>query len=226
MPIQVVTGAPFSGKGRFVRSEIERREADGELGLLALDWTALYTALIPGTQSAFRDDAVGRTGAPRMAGYTFEVVTAAAVARELDGYILTQSPRKAIELADRFPSVALFEVPADPGDIATRVETHLRTLGRTVARAATSGALGRCRKGVLTYERESPALVGRARVVRPSSSGGWQVGEVKRPFDRALWQRGLTPKGHEALAELVSLGNPEPSPSDVLQFLLKNKVEG
>ena len=57
---------------------------------------------------------MGRTGAPRMAGYTFEVVTAAAVARELDGYILTQSPRKAIELADRFPSVALFEVPADP----------------------------------------------------------------------------------------------------------------
>ena len=60
MPIVVVTGAPFSGKGQFVRDEIERREQDGELGLISIDYTALYSSVVPGEQSSFRDDAVVR----------------------------------------------------------------------------------------------------------------------------------------------------------------------
>ena len=42
MPIIVVTGAPFSGKGQYVRDEIARRETDGELGIVSVDFTAIY----------------------------------------------------------------------------------------------------------------------------------------------------------------------------------------
>ncbi len=224
MAVEVVTGPPFSGKARFVREQIERREADGELGLIALDWTALYLAMFPGAQSAFRDDAVGDTGAPRLTGYTFEVVAAAIAARELSGYVLTQSPERALALADRYDA-PVFEVVADVGDVADRAETHMRTLRRTVARAVRDAMIPRCRRAAVTYFRESGRLEGRARVVR-QSGGGYRAGETKRPFDRALWERGLTPRGRSALAELQSLGNPEPTPSDVMAFLLRNRVEG
>ena len=41
--ITVVVGSPFSGKGRFVSDEIERREQEeGELGLVAVDFTPLF----------------------------------------------------------------------------------------------------------------------------------------------------------------------------------------
>ena len=118
----------------------------------------------------------------------------------------------------------MVEVYADPGDVADRAESHMRTLRRTVARAAFDATLPRCRRAAVAYFREESALVGRARVAR-RSGGGYKVGEVKKPFDRALWQRGLTPRGREAVAELQSLGNPEPSPSDVMQFLLRNRVD-
>ena len=57
----VVTGAPFSGKGQFVRSEIARRERDGELGLLLIGFTELYSAVVPGIQSSYRDENVTAT---------------------------------------------------------------------------------------------------------------------------------------------------------------------
>ena len=224
MPITTVAGSPFSGKSRFVTEEIARREEAGELGLVRLSWTELYGAIVPGVQSSFRDDSLADTGAPRLASYVYEVITAAAVARELDGYVLTQSPRQAIALADRFDG-PLLEVVAPETDIAARAEVHMRNLAGVVPRASRGAAIARCRKAALTYANERPALVGRAREVRRSGDG-WKVGGPSRAFDRALWQRGLTPKGHEALAELVSLGNDEPTPSDVLAFLLKNRVEG
>ena len=205
-------------------SEIERREEAGELGLVRLSWTELYGAIVPGVQSSFRDDAVSDTGAPRLASYVYEVTAAAIASRELDGYVITQSPRQAIALADRFDG-PLFEVIAPESDIAARAETHMRNLGRVVARASRGAAIARCRRGVLTYANEQPALVGRAREVRRSGDG-WKVGGPTRAFDRALWEKGLTPRGREALAEIQSLGNPEPTPSDVLMFLLKNRVEG
>ena len=223
MALETVTGPPFGGKGRYVRAEIERREGEGELGLIGLDWTALYLALFPGAQSAFRDDAVGDTGAPRLAGYTYEVLIAAIAAREISGYVLTQSPRRAVEIADRLDG-PLVEVVADVGDVADRAESHMRTLRRTVARAARDAMLPRCRQAAVNYYREESRLVGRARVVRPRG-GGYQAGEVKRPFDRRLWEKGLTPRGRSALAELQHLGNEEPSPSDVMSFLLRNRVD-
>ena len=217
MAIEVVVGPPFSGKGRFVREAIERREAAGELGLIALDWTALYLALFPGAQSAFRDDAVADTGAPRLAGYTFEVIVAAIAARELAGYVLTQSPRRAVELAERVNGVVL-EVEADVGDVADRADSHMRRLRRTVARAALDATLPRCRRAAVTYQRESSVLVGRARTVR-----GGRPGPVKQPFDRELWARGLTPRAREGLQELVERGDPTPSPADLQAWLLRDR---
>ena len=41
MALIVVTGAAFSGKGRFVADEIGRREAEGEVGLVAIDYTPM-----------------------------------------------------------------------------------------------------------------------------------------------------------------------------------------
>ena len=225
MPVTVVTSPPFGGKGRYVREEIERREGEGELGLIALDWTALFAALFPGEQSQFRDDAIGDTGAPRLAGATFEFVAAAIAARELRGYVLTQAPARAVELADRFGG-PLLEVPADPGDVADRVEVHMRRLGRTIARASRAATLPRCRRAAVSYYRESHRLVGRAREVRRTRGGNYKVDPApKMAFDRALWERGLTTRGRNALAELKDLGNPEPSPADVMSFILKNRVE-
>ena len=219
--IDVVTGPPFSGKGQFVRDEIARREQGGELGLVALDWTALYFALVPGVQSAFRDDGVSDTGSPRMVSYTFEVVAAALVARELRGYVVTQSPRRALALADRFGRDVL-EVPADVGDVADRAERHMSDLARTVTRASRANAAPRCRAAAVSYQREAPALAGRARTVRRKGRG-WQVGEVKPAFDRQLWERGLTPRGRAALAELQERGNLEPTPAEVMAWLLRDR---
>lgn len=225
MPVTVVTSPPFGGKGRYVREMIQEREAEGELGLIALDWTALFAALFPGEQSAFRDEAISDTGAPRLTGYTFEVVAAAIAARELRGYVLTQSPERAIVLADRFGG-PLLEVPADPGDVADRIDVHMRRLGRTVARASRSAMLPRCRKAAVSYFRESHRLVGRAREVRRTRGGNYKVDPApKMAFDRALFEKGLTTRGRNALAELKDLGNPEPSPADVMKFILRNRVE-
>ena len=167
MAVEIVTGAPFSGKARFVREEIQRREEDGELGLVALDWTALFAALFPGAQSAFRDDAVADTGAPRLTGYVFEVTAAAIAAREIRGYVLTQSPRRALELADRYDNAPVFEVVADVGDVADRAESHMRTLRRTVARAVRNAMLPNCRRATVSYFRESTL---RYRTRRPAGT--------------------------------------------------------
>ena len=91
--------------------------------MVALDWTALYLALVPGEQSGYRDESVSDTGSPRMVSYVFEVAAAALVARELRGYVVTQSPRRALALADRFGGRDVLEVPADVGDVAGQGRT-------------------------------------------------------------------------------------------------------
>ena len=221
MAVEVVVGAPFSGKARFARQEIERREAAGELGLIALDWTALYLALFPGEQSKLRDEAVSDTGAPRAAGAAFDFMVGAILARELAGYVLTQSPRRAVELADRL-NAPIVEVVADPAEVADRAEDHMRSLRRTVTRAAVGAMRSQCRRQGVAYFREAPQLVGRARVVRRSGSG-YVKGETKRPFDRAAWRRGLTPAAREAEDELIAAGTADPTPAEVLSYLLKNR---
>lgn len=224
MAVAVVAGPPFSGKTLYAKYEIERREKGGELGLFLLGWSELFRVLYPGDQTAFRDEAVSDTGAPRLVGAAHEWIVGAVLARELSGYVVTQSPARAVELADRFDG-PLLEVVADVGDVADRVESHMTRLRRTVTRAVRNAMLPKCRKAAVSYFRESSRLVGRAREVRRSGRGYKVDPRPKRAFDRALWERGLTPRGREALAELKHLGNPEPSPSDVMAFLLRNPVE-
>ena len=222
--VLLVTGPPFSGKAQYVRDEIERREGDGEVGLVLLDWTALFLALVPGIQSSYRDERVSETGAPRMVNAVYAFAAGAVAARELRGYVTSQSPRQAVDLAIRF-SWEVVEVEADPGDVADRARSHMTSLRRRVRRAVDAGAalLAHCRRAAVTYYREAPALEGRARVVRRRGKGWTKSRDVKPAFDRELWLRGLTPAGKDAVAELVRLGNPEPSPADVMAFLLKNR---
>ena len=220
--ITVVTGSPFAGKGRYVRDQIERREEDdGALGLVNVDYTSIYSALTPGAQSAFRDEAVSDTGAPRLAAYTYQVLVGQVAERELAGYIVTNSPAQALALAERLEAEVLV-VDAGVEEVADRAEDHMRSLSRRVARASRVRSVGRCRRAVLSYLNEEPQLVGKAREVRRSGSG-WTVGGVKRPFDRELWERGLTPAGRDTLQTLIDEGNATPSPSDLMTRLLTDR---
>ena len=224
MPVQVITSPPFGGKGIYARAEVERREEEGgELGLIVLDWSRLFGAMFVGAQSAYRDEAVADTGALRATGAVFDFIVGAVAARELSGFVLSQSPRQALALADRLDA-PLLEVVEDVGVVADRVDDHVAKLRRTVARAVRSETIPRCRRAATAYYREQEQLVGRAREVR-RSGGGYKVGEVKRPFDRSLWLRGLTPRGKEAVAQLKDLGNDLPDPAAVMSYLLRNKVE-
>ena len=222
MPIVVITGPPFSGKSAYARAEIERRETDGELGLVALDYTGLYAAIVPGSQSAFRDAEVADTGAPRLAGYAFAVLLAALLDRELSGYVSTPSPRRALEISDKAGGAPILDIDANVEDIATRIGLHMRGLSRTIPRATRARMVGRCRQAATAYLRSDHVLVGRARTVTRRGDR-WKVGAVKKPFDRAAFERGLTPAGRAVRDELIAAGNQDPTPADVLSELITDR---
>ena len=160
MPLEVVTGAPFSGKDRWIAAEIERREAAGELGLVALNYTTMYSAIAPGTESVYRDDAVSASGAPRLAGYLLAAAISEAAARELDGYIAVDSPRRAIAALEKTGGRHVFEVSISEGTAHRRAAEHL-TLLRSIAprsAAAAISAVARCRRVVRAYFAERNAL--------------------------------------------------------------------
>ena len=222
MAVEVVASPPFGGKGRFARGEVARREAAGELGLVVLDWSLLFRALFPGEQSSLRDESVSDTGAPRMAGALFDLAVGMIAARELSGYVVVQSPRRAVEIAERL-NAPIIEVDADPGDVASRAERHMQVIRRTVTRAAAGALRTQCRRQAVTYYREQDRLVGRARVARPSGRGYRVDPQPKRAFDRAAFERGLTPRGREALAALKAAGNEQPSPADIMSWILRDR---
>ena len=85
--LEVVTGAPFSGTGRWIAAQVDNREAAGELGVVAINYTDIYAAISPGANSQYRDDAVSETGVPRLAGYLYAAAVREAAARELSGYV-------------------------------------------------------------------------------------------------------------------------------------------
>ena len=224
MPLTVVVGPPFSGKGQFVRDEIARREEDGELGLIAVDYTPLYAALVPGAQSSFRDESVSETGAPRLVGYLYAVAVAQFLARELSGYVLTQNPARAIEIADK-AHAGIVDVTASVDEIAGRIKVHVRDLSRTVTRATRDRTRGRCGKAAATYFRNEHQLVGRARTATKRGNR-WRVDERKQPFDRAAFERGLTPRGREVRDELIAAGTAEPTPAQILSELIRERRVG
>ena len=227
----VVSGAAFSGKGQYVRSEIERREADGELGLLSIDYTALYSALVPGVQSSYRDDRIRATGAGRFVGTMYEAAVRVAAERELDGYVTTDSPRRALALAERFGNgTRIIEVQAAEDELAERTRAHLRELARRVPRAGVekraegeTAARVKCTQAQIAHFRELDALAGIARGVRRKGKGKAakfvSTGAVQA-FDRSLWLSGLTPAGKRAVAALIQAGTEAPGPADVMKWLL------
>ena len=216
--VTVVTGSPFSGKSLYIADEISAREEEGELGLVALDFSGLYAATVPGVESSLRDEAVAATGAPRLAGYLFEAAVAQVVLRELSGYVATNSPKRAVALAERFGG-RLVNIDVDIEELAGRINQHMSGLTRKVRRASREGVVGRCRDAAGRYLSEADVLVGKARNVRRVGKQWRDKGPVK-PFDRDNFRRGLTPAGREAVAQLESDGDLSWKPVDVHNRLL------
>lgn len=219
MPIAVIVGPPFSGKSAFARAEIERREQDGEYGLILLDYTGIYSAVTPGVQSSFRDAEVADSGAMRFAGYLFAVALAQLLDRELSGYVATPSPARALEISDKAGGAPILDMAASVDQIATRITGHMRDLARAVPRATRERSVGRCRKAATSYLRNEHVLVGRARTVTRDGNK-WRVGPRKAAFDRAAFLRGLTPDGRRVRAELIAAGLTDPTPADILSGLV------
>ncbi len=160
MPLQIVVGAPFSGKDRWIAGEIERREAAGELGLVALNYTAMFAAIAPGTESVYRDAAVSDSGVPRLAAYLLAAAVGEAASRELEGYVAVDSPRRAITVLERTGGRSLVEVTVSQATAQRRAGDHLALLRELAPRSADAeaDAEARCRRVVDTYYNEREVL--------------------------------------------------------------------
>ena len=164
----------------------------------------------------------------------YEAAVRVASERELSGYITTDSPRRALSLADRFGAATrIIEVQATEEELVERTLTHLRELARKVPRAGVekraegeTAARVKCTQAMVAHFRELDALAGIARGVRRKGKGKAakfvSTGAVQA-FDRSLWLSGLSPGGRRAVSALIAAGTAEPGPSDVMKWLL---VEG
>ena len=224
MPIAVVVGPPFSGKSDFARAEIERREQDGERGLALLDYTGIFSAVIPGVQSSFRDAEVADSGAMRFAGYLFALALAQMLDRELSGYVATPNPRRALEISDKAGGAPILDMAASVDQIATRITGHMRDLQKTVPRATRERSVGRCRKAATSYLKNETAIVGRARTVTREGNR-FRIGSRKQAFDEQAFLRGLTPRGRAVRDELIEAGHPA-TPADILGELITERRLG
>ena len=159
MPLEIVVGAPFSGKDRWIAAEIERREAAGELGLISLNYSSMFTAIAPGAESVYRDAAVSDSGAPRLAGYLLAAAISEAATRELDGFVAIDSPRRAIAALEKTAGRRLFEVTVKEETAHRRAADHLKQLRAIAPRSASDGtAVARCRQVVRAYFNERHVL--------------------------------------------------------------------
>ena len=155
--IEVVVGAPFAGKRQWIDREIERRESDGEIGLLALDYTGVYAAIVPGLASVYRDQRVTDSGSARFAGYMLAVTLTAAVERELSGYLAVDSPRRALAALAQTGGSQVVEVTVSQETALRRSQQHVELVKALAPRAADDAA-ERCRKVVQTYYNERDVL--------------------------------------------------------------------
>ena len=112
--------------------------------MIALDYSGLYAATVPGVESSLRDAAVADTGSPRFVGYLFAAAVAQVSARELSGYIATNSPKRAVVLAERLGG-RLVNIDVDVEELADRIGGHMSGLTRKVRRASREGVGRRCR---------------------------------------------------------------------------------
>ena len=167
--LQIVVGSAFAGKRLWVDREIETREAAGEVGTVALDFTSLYSAVVPGLASVYRDERITDTGAARFAGWMLAAAVREANERELTGFVLTDSPRRAVALAAAAGDAPLVEVVVSQETAVKRSREHVELVKALAPRAAAdNGAAERCRKMVEQYYREADVLPAeRRRVTAP-----------------------------------------------------------
>ena len=144
--------------------------------------------------------------------------------RELDGYISTPSPRRALEIADR-ANAPIVDVSASVEDVTDRMVRHMRDLKKTVPRATLARSVGRCRKAGMAYLRDERLLVGKARVASRRGNR-WRVGERKQEFDPAAFSRGLTARGRAVRDELIEDGHTDWTPADILSELVTERRIG
>ena len=157
--LTIIAGAPFSGKSAWVEREIERREGEGEIGTLALDFTGIYSAIVPGASSVYRDARITDSGAARFAGWVLAAAMREANTRELTGYALTDAPSRAVRLAADFGGAPVVEVVVTQETALKRSQQHVEMVKALAPRAAADdGAAERCRKMVDQYFHERDLL--------------------------------------------------------------------
>ncbi len=177
--LAVVTGAPFAGKRLWVDREIEQAEEQGAVGQAAVDFTALYSALVPGAQSILRDQRITDSGAARFAAFLYAAAFREANARELDAYALTDSPRRAVSLAAAAGDAPLVEVVTTRDEAHRRSREHVELVRDLTDRAGAEdgkAAVAKCRQMVDQYFRERDVL----------PAGTRQVTAPDVPSDRAI----------------------------------------
>ena len=159
--LTIVTGAPFSGKRLWTDREIEQAEEEGAVGWLALDFTSFYSAAVPGLGSVYRDQRVSDSGAARYAGWLLGAAIREAGQRELDGFVLTDSPRRALALAAQIGGAPMVEVVVTQEAALRRSQQHVELVKALAPRAAQDDgaeAAQRCRKMVEAYYNERDVL--------------------------------------------------------------------
>jgi adenylate kinase family enzyme len=226
MALDIILGPPFSGKSQFARDQIAEREVAGELGVVAIDYSALYRALVPGTLDQYRDSAVKETGAMSLTSYLMEVAIRQADESNASGYILVNSPARAARIAERVGAAAPLEMDISIDDLADRIDTHLTELKRDVPRARNEGAKKRCTQAGIAYLREKYPRTRqglRTRKVTRTSGGKWRVSGPSAAPDAAAFMRGLTPAGRTAREALVAAGDANPTPAAIFKRLLDER---
>ena len=132
MPLEVVVGAPFAGTGRWVESQISKREAGGERSIVRIGYSEIYSGIVPGVESSYRDAEVSDTGAPRMAAWLYAAAIRQAAERELSGYIQTDSPRRATQILQEIGGDRnIIEVSVSKAQAFKRSEEHLAACGES-----------------------------------------------------------------------------------------------
>ena len=164
--LTIVTGAPFAGKAAWVDREIERLESGGTVGTLRLDYTSTYASLIPGLQSVYRDSRITDSGAARFAGWVLAAAVREAGERELDGFVLTDSARRALALTAALRDAPLVEVTVSESTALARSRQHVELVRELAPRAGDKTA-ERCKQMVAQYFNERPILPADTRRVTP-----------------------------------------------------------
>ena len=159
--ITVVVGAPFAAKSWWIDREIERRESDGEIGLVHLSYSGVYGAIVPGAESVYRDARVSDSGAARYAAYVLRLAVGEAARRELNGYAAYDSPRLAVQVAQELGGASVVEVGVSETEALRRAQRHIELVSTLAPRAGAEdgkAAVAKCRQMVAAYFSERDVL--------------------------------------------------------------------